>query len=337
MTTLLTLIPRTFKVFRHTSLKLIIGIILTGSGMTYAQQNQTTSPLASTTPPSSQTAQRLGKQPDALSKGRSLAQSGKFGQAIPFLNHAVQQAELAFSVAKKQRTNPQDLLTTLQQCYVTSRDLGAAYVLNGEPKLGIIQLNKALKAKPKDPSTLQLRATAYTNLGKWRRANRDLDNYLLQRPNSDTAWVNKGSVMERREKYAEAGASYEKALVINPNSLPAQFGLATLLARQARYQEALPILAAMVQQDPNNKAYQLNKALALYHTESLTAAVESFTKVLTLDKGNTQALTLRGVCYYRLRNAYAACRDWTKSASLGDDEATEALKKYCNNRAVMGY
>lgn len=93
----------------------------------------------------------------------------------------------------------------------------------------------------------------------------------------------------------------------------------------------------MVQQDPNNKAYQLNKALALYHTESLTAAVESFTKVLTLDKGNTQALTLRGVCYYRLRNTYAACRDWTKSASLGDDEATEALKKYCNNRAVMGY
>jgi len=253
--------------------------------------------------------------------GRSLAMVGKYGEAIPYLRAAKADAE---------RGLPNQTAEAVDYFFQTSRDFGAALLMNGEHKDAIIQLTQALTTKPADLACLNLRATAYGQLRKWRKALKDIDAYLAIRPKSDTAWINKGSILEKRGKYENAAFAYDQALVHNPNSKPAMFGRATLLARRGQYQDALPDLDRLAKAEPNNKAYQLNFALGLYNTENLSAAVDAFTKVIALEKSNTQALTLRGICYFRLRNQFASCRDWTKAASLGDKEAIKALKKYCS-------
>lgn len=253
----------------------------------------------------------------AWQRGREMALAGKPGDAIPYL-------EKAIALAKAEASKDAPL-------YEFYRDLGAAYVLTNQGELAVEPLKKALDLKPNSVEILNLRANAYAQQEKWRRAMRDLEQYLKQRPNSDTAWVNLGAVAEKRGQYQNAMEAYEKALALKPQNEQAQLGKATLQARMGLYQAALPMLEKLAQLHPNEVPYQMNRALALYHTESLTAAVDGFTKVLKLDNGNAEALTLRGVAHYRLGNQYGACRDWTKAASLGDSDASKALKKYCKN------
>jgi tetratricopeptide (TPR) repeat protein len=249
---------------------------------------------------------------------------GKFGEAIPFLRAAKADAEKGYLPENK-------TAEATDYYFQTNRDLGAALLMNGESKPAVETLSAALAVKPTDLACLNLRASAYGQLRKWRKAIKDIDAYLAIRPKSDTAWINKGSLLEKRGKYKDAALAYDQALVYNPLSKSAMFGRATLLARKGQYQDALPDLDRLAKAEPTNKAFQLNFALGLYNTENLSAAVDAFTKVIALERSNTQALTLRGVCYFRQRNQFASCRDWTKAASLGDKEAIKALKKYCNN------
>lgn len=248
-------------------------------------------------------------------EGRKLAHQGRFGEAIPLLRLA----------AMSNSADP------LAERY---RDLGAAYLLNGQADEAVNWLNYAQDIMPSDMAIMQLRATAYANLGKLRKASKILKKCAETSPKNDTIWVNLGSLYEKRERYDEAEEAYTNAQSINPDNLKALTGRATLMARRSHYQDALPIFEDLARKLPEDKAVQLNRALALYNTESLTAAAEGFTRVVKLDKGNTQALTLRGVCYYRLRNQFAACRDWTKAASLGDKDAIKALKEHCEKTTL---
>lgn len=247
--------------------------------------------------------------------GRKLAQQGKFGEAIPLLRYA------AMSNAN----------APLSERY---RDLGAAYLLNGQPEEAINWLNDAQDLEKDNLSIMQLRASAYGSIGKLRKACRILRTCTDHAPKNDTLWVNLGSLYEKRERYQDAEDAYTRAQDINPDNLKALTGRATLMARNGHYQDALPLLDNLAKRLPEDKAVQLNRALALYNTESLTAAAEGFTRVVKLDRGHTLALTLRGVCYYRLRNQFAACRDWTKAASLGDRDAIKALKEHCEKATL---
>lgn len=278
----------------------------------FADKSSSDSPLASQTPD--------GSFKQYWHKGRALALAGKPLEAVPFLERAMQ------LLPTHGRLEHHELL----------RDLGAAYVLTGQHDLGIKVLSEALDAKPTSTELLNLRAAAYSAEGRYRKATKDLTRCTELNPKSDTVWVNLGSVLESREKYQEAVDAYNKALDINPASAPAQLGKATMQARLGLYQDALPTLEKLAADKPTSLPYQLNLALAYYHTESLTAAAEAFGKVLKIDASNVEALTLRGITFYRLGNNYSACRDWTKAASLGDKEATSALKKYCSTKMPLG-
>ena len=257
----------------------------------------------------------------AWMRGRELAKAGKPGEAIAHLEQAL---VLLAKTEDKQVS-----------AYELYRDLGAAYLLTQQAAPAIKHLTKALDLRPQSVEVLNLRAAAYAADERWRRATHDLELYLKLRPNSDTAWVNLGAVADKRGQHDKALKAYQRALALQPNNEQAQLGQATMQARLGLYQSALPVLERLAATHPNELAYQMNCALAHYHTESLKAAVDGFTKVLRLDNGNTEALTLRGISNYRLGNQYGACRDWTKAASLGDSDATKALKKYCK-AALIG-
>ena len=43
-----------------------------------------------------------------------------------------------------------------------------------------------------------------------------------------------------------------------------------------------------------------------------------------------EAYLIKGSINYELGNKAEACNNWKKASDLGNNDATEALKKYCN-------
>jgi len=98
--------------------------------------------------------------------------------------------------------------------------------------------------------------------------------------------------------------------------------------------------------DYKGEMQDYNKAIEIYpsdaHTyynrgvtksnnlDDYTAAIQDFNKAIEIDPNYASAYLSRGIAKYQLGDEYGACLDWSIAGELGDYDAYEIIREYCN-------
>jgi len=61
----------------------------------------------------------------------------------------------------------------------------------------------------------------------------------------------------------------------------------------------------------------------------IKGAIEDFDKAIGINSKDPHSFYNRGLARQKLGNIKEACNDWNKAAKLGNDEAYDFIKKYC--------
>ena len=60
-------------------------------------------------------------------------------------------------------------------------------------------------------------------------------------------------------------------------------------------------------------------------------SIEDYNEALLIDPANSEVFSKRGFSHLMLKNFDKACNDWSRAGELGDLDAYDAIKKFCNN------
>lgn len=77
------------------------------------------------------------------------------------------------------------------------------------------------------------------------------------------------------------------------------------------------------------KAYNNLGILKASALKNFPDAIADFTKAIEIDPGLPDAWLSRGTCWLGLKQLDKACPDWHKAQSLGNQQATKMLERYC--------
>ena len=124
----------------------------------------------------------------------------------------------------------------------------------------------------------------------------DLNTAIKLSPLSSTAYLNRGFAKYKLSDYRGAIQDCNKAIEINPNDYEAYYSRGT----------------------SKNKL------------EDYIGAIQDFNKAIKINPNDASVYFNRAIAKYELGDTYGACLDWSKSGELGNYNAYELIREYCN-------
>jgi tetratricopeptide (TPR) repeat protein len=112
--------------------------------------------------------------------------------------------------------------------------------VTGKHEKALADFDKALQMQPDEKRVLVGRAMCYANLGQYDKAEKDLSDFLIARPDQalNTLW-RRSLIYLADQKYQQALDDTERVLTAAPDNLSAQAAHAAALAGLGRTQEAM--------------------------------------------------------------------------------------------------
>ncbi len=105
------------------------------------------------------------------------------------------------------------------------------------------------------------------------------------------AWVNRGIVLHKLERYSEAIESYDHAISINPDDYRAWYNRGNVLNKLERYTEALESYDSAISINPDNDHAWMNRGIVLRKLERYSEALESFDRALSINPDDDYAFS----------------------------------------------
>jgi tetratricopeptide (TPR) repeat protein len=164
----------------------------------------------------------------------------------------------------------------------------------------------------------------------YRGAIADLNKAIEIDPNYAKAYGLRGNLKKRLEDYRGAIADVNKAIEIDPNDewLFANRGL--VKANLGDLRGAIADVNKAIEIDPNYaKAYAARGSLKK-DLKDYRGAIADYTKAIEIDPNFAQAYAARGLLKLYLGQLDGGCLDLSKAGELGDGEAYDLIKEYCN-------
>ena len=240
-------------------------------------------------------------------KGRQVALLKKFDLALDFYGKAIEQNPAYF------------------EAY---RDRGAVELELARYKQAEADFTKALTLRA-DSSLYNMRAICYQQMGKSKRALRDLQNAVAWGDDSVNYHINQATVALSVSKYSLALAGYKRAIDLNPQNRFAYFGYGNTLTRLQAYEDALFFYDKALTINGYDANVHFNKGYALHELGRHPEAILEFTRAISLNKRYARAYYLRGVSWHLISENKKGCQDLKKALSLGETDSKKALGKYC--------
>ena len=240
-------------------------------------------------------------------KGRQVALLKKFDLALDFYGKAIEQNPAYF------------------EAY---RDRGAVLMEKHYYKNAVADLTKALDLKA-DSSLYNLRAVCYQQLGKNKKALKDLNLAVRWGEDSVNYHLNRATVALSINKYELALSDYKRAIDLRPDNRFAYFGYGNTLTRLQAYEESLFFYDKALSINPYDADVYFNKGYSLQELKRYPEAILAFTRAIALNKRYGRCYYLRGVSLHMIGETKKGCQDLRKAKGLGTLEANKALSKYC--------
>lgn len=169
-------------------------------------------------------------------------------------------------------------------------------------------------------------------------AEEDFKKTIELKPNHAKANYFLGLFNYDNKKYLEAVSYLDKAYESSPEGIETDFlcrhffvmrGKAKLMIKD--FIGAMQDLNKAVEKDPADPEAFMGRGAVKFMLEDYRGAIQDYNKAILIDPKHTKAYLSRGLSKYFLSDLEGACLDWSKAGELGDMEAYEYIKKYCNN------
>ncbi len=189
------------------------------------------------------------------------------------------------------------ILITTFACSNENSKNGDIFFSRGEYEKAIEAYTVYLSTEPRDIKTIYNRGRAYEELGQYDLALKDFNRVIKEDPLNVNAHLSiAADYYNRLNDYENTIFYAEKVLKLDETS-----SAAFTLKGKA-----------------NQKLGQLQEALTAYNA------------AISLNNDFTEAYLSRGILRIYLKQKSKACADFNVAQSLGDKQAVDLLKKYCN-------
>lgn len=162
--------------------------------------------------------------------------------------------------------------------------LGLAYLGRGRPELALVHFDKALRLNPEYAPAMNNKGAAYLAQGDWDAAITSLTSItgdlLYATPHFPLA--NLGWAYFNKGDYAQAQKYYLEALKLEPNFLMATHGLARTYLAQNQAAEAVKILERALRDHPNQAELHLDIGRAYTLQRRYDPAASAFQRAMEL-------------------------------------------------------
>ena len=186
-----------------------------------------------------------------------------------------------------------------------------------------------------------------------------LDKAIEKNPRFIPALLNRGADKSDLKKFKEGIDDYKKVLKINPDNTLALFNIGNNYCDLKDYKNAIIFYTKALKTKGalktnikmNNDIYSFEyvsignyeiydfliffeRGIAYLKDKQFDKAISDITKSLITKNAERDCYFLLGKAYLEKKDTINSCANFVKSAKLGDNEAKEMYKKYCNKKKI---
>lgn len=159
-----------------------------------------------------------------------------------------------------------------------------------------------------------------------------LNNQLLkdaEKEETSEAYLKKGRIYRRMEKYEEAIEAYTKAIELDPNVSEAYNNRGATYYVMGEYEKAIEDYSQAIKNDPDFSQAYNNRGVVYYERGEYEKAIKDYIKAIELNPNYSRAYSNKGAAHNKLREYEKAIEDCTKAIELNPN-----LSKAYNNRGA---
>jgi tetratricopeptide (TPR) repeat protein len=202
-------------------------------------------------------------------------------------------------------------MQTLKQLRIWNNSITLwSYELNKYPDLWLAYYN---------------RAHAYTSLGDYQRALKDLDKAIQYKPKYAQAYYVRAINYIGLGDYQQALKDLDTTIKFDPQSTQTYHIRANVYAKMENHHEALRDLDKVIEIDHNNFTAYNDRGLSYFALGKLKEAIADYSKAITLNPGYSVYYYNRGTAYFKIGENAEAIRDFQIAARLGNKKTREFL------------
>ena len=146
-------------------------------------------------------------------------------------------------------------------------------------------------------------------------------------------YYERGLAKEELKEYKGAIADYTKAIGLNPKYSEAYSGRGFVKGELNDHIGAITDYNKALENSPESiedyYGIYSGRGSAKYNLKDYRGAIEDLTKAIEASPKHEYIYMLRGYAKIKLNQKESGCLDFSKSGELGNKEAYEAIKKYC--------
>lgn len=181
-------------------------------------------------------------------------------------------------------------------CTRKKSDLGEKYFQEGHYQLAIDEYTKILDIRPRSLGVLYNRGRSFQELGEENKAILDFEKVLKLDNDHVQAHLSLGNIDFQNEDYE--GAYYQFNLIVKKFS--------------------------------QNSDGLMFRGKANFKLGNIRGALQDYNASIRVNSQNGNAYLYRGALNINRKRLRSACADFRKANTLGVDEASEAIDKYCD-------
>jgi tetratricopeptide (TPR) repeat protein len=218
-------------------------------------------------------------------KGRALASSGKYEQALAVYNQAI--ARYPHSI--------EFLIEKVAMLHALKRTKEAFAVLK-----------EASKLDPQNALIPYTEGELYRTSRRYQSALAAYDRAIQYQPDFAAAYVGKGITLGETGEHGRAGVLFEYALKLDPQNIDARNHLSNVFLILQQPQKALEIDETAIQLNPNLAELHRKRGLALEDLERYPEALAAYEKAIELDPNVADTHHDKGVLLDKMDQPEAA-------------------------------
>ncbi|MCH8903101.1 MAG: tetratricopeptide repeat protein [Bacteroidetes bacterium] len=246
-----------------------------------------------------------------------------------------------------------DVIAKYDNVFIALGSRGQAYLANGNYRLALVDLNKAVKLRPSAAKTYTNRGLVQYHLNRPEKAGQDYDHALEINENDYMAINNKGILAHDRKEYIKALQLFDRAIDIKGNYIDAYYnrgvtyktlennesamidfdmviamdaqyykayyGRADIWRERGEYEQALFEYSIAINIYPDYTEAYNDRGYTKFANGDPQGAILDFNIAIKLDPRYAQAYNNRAVAHFQLENINEALRDAQAAFSLGYD------------------
>jgi tetratricopeptide (TPR) repeat protein len=201
---------------------------------------------------------------------------------------------------------------------------------NGDIQGAISDNSKAIELNPKFFFSYINRGICKMRLKDFRGAIVDFNLSLELNPNYIDTFIKRGISKNQLKDNRGAIEDYNRAIELNPNSSEAYYNRCISKGILKDYQGSILDCNKVIELSPNFSEAYLLRGRGKTIIEDNRGAIEDYNRAIELNPNSSEAYYGRGLSKLILKEKDSACLDLSKAGELGEAEAYDYIKQYCN-------